>query len=99
VIDKDLAAALLAIALNADALLLLTDVDAVYTDWNSPSAKPLREATPQQLRSCTFAPGSMGPKVEAACRVVGATDKVAGIGRLEDATAILAGEAGTIVHR
>jgi carbamate kinase len=99
VIDKDLAAALLAIALNADALLLLTDVDAVYTDWNSPAAKPLREATSQQLRSHTFAPGSMGPKVEAACGFVEATDHVAGIGRLEDGWAILAGKAGTSVHR
>ncbi len=99
VIDKDLAAALLAIALNADALLLLTDVDAVYTDWTSPAAKPLRAVTPQQLRSGIFAPGSMGPKVESACRFVEATDKVAGIGRLEDAAAILAGKAGTIVHR
>jgi carbamate kinase len=99
VIDKDLAAALLAIALNADAFLLLTDVDAVYADWNSPAATPLRAVTPQQLRSHTFAPGSMGPKVEAACRFVEATDKVAGIGRLEDAVAILAGQAGTIVRR
>jgi carbamate kinase len=98
VIDKDLAAALLAIALNADALLLLTDVDAVYTDWNSAAAQPLHAVTPLQLRSHPFAPGSMGPKVEAACRFVAATDKVAGIGRLEDAMAILAGQAGTIVH-
>lgn len=99
VIDKDLAAALLAISLHADALLLLTDVDAVYTNWNSPDAKPLREATPQQLRSYTFAPGSMAPKVEAACRFVEVTNKVAGIGRLEDGLAILSGQAGTIVHR
>lgn len=98
VIDKDLAAALLAIALNADALLLLTDVNAVYTDWPTPGAKPLREATPQQLRSHTFAPGSMEPKVEAACRFVEATHNVAGIGRLEEAAALLAGAAGTMVH-
>jgi carbamate kinase len=98
VIDKDLAAALLAIALNADALLLLTDVDAVYLDWASLKRKPLREATSQKLRRDVFAPGSMGPKVEAACRFVEATNKVAGIGRLEDAAAILAGQAGTIVH-
>lgn len=98
VIDKDLAAALLAIALNADALLLLTDVDAVYTDWNSPAAKPLRETTPQQLRRSTFAPGSMAPKVEAACRFVEATHQIAGIGRLADGLAILAGQAGTLVR-
>jgi carbamate kinase len=97
VIDKDRAAALLAIALNADALLLLTDMDAVYTDWKAPTAQSLRDATPQQLRQHTFAPGSMGPKVEAACRFVEATHALAGIGRLEDAAAILAGKAGTRV--
>ncbi|MGK7877457.1 MAG: carbamate kinase [Xenococcaceae cyanobacterium] len=98
VIDKDLAATLLATELKADALLLLTDVDAVYTDWGSPEAQPLREATVQQLRSYTFAPGSMGPKVEAACRFADATGGYAGIGRLEDGVAILAGKKGTIVH-
>lgn len=98
VIDKDLAAALLAIALRADALLLLTDVDAVYKDWNTPTAQPLRDTTPQQLRSYAFAMGSMAPKVEAACRFVEATHNRAGIGSLENAMAILSGEAGTIVH-
>ena len=98
VIDKDLAAALLAKELEADALLLLTDVDAVYTDWGTPAAQPLGEATPQQLRSYTWATGSMAPKVEAACRFVEATEGCAGIGRLEDAAAILAGKRGTIVR-
>ena len=97
VIDKDLAAAQLAIALNADAFLLLTDVDAIYTDWNSPAATPLPAVTPQQLRQQSFAPGSMGPKVDAACRFVEATDTVAGIGCLADAAAILAGQVGTMV--
>lgn len=99
VIDKDLAAALLATELKANALLLLTDVDSVYTDWGSPAAKPLRKVTPQQLRSYSFAPGSMAPKVEAACRFVDATGGYAGIGRLEDAAAILAGQAGTVVSK
>jgi carbamate kinase len=98
VIDKDLAAALLAIHLNADALLLLTDVDAVYADWNAPMAHPLRQVTPQQLRQYAFAPGSMAPKVEAVCQFVEATGRFAGIGRLNDAVALLAGEAGTIVR-
>jgi carbamate kinase len=98
VIDKDKAAALLATELNADALLLLTDIDAVYADWETPDAKPLREQTPQQLRRYSFAPGSMAPKVEAACRFVEATGGFAGIGRLEDGLAILAGKIGTIVR-
>ena len=98
VIDKDLATALLATKLQADALLLLTDVDAVYTSWNTPEAQPLSRTTPQQLGSYSFAPGSMRPKVEAACRFVEATKGMAGIGKLEDATAILRGDRGTVVR-
>ncbi|WP_416669869.1 carbamate kinase [Egbenema bharatensis] len=99
VIDKDLAAALLATALGMDALLLLTDVDAVYTNWGTPAAQPLHQVTPAVLRGYSFAPGSMAPKVEAACRFVEQTGGIAGIGRLEDAAAILAGQAGTRVQR
>jgi carbamate kinase len=98
VIDKDLAAALLARELHADALLLLTDVDAVYLNWNTPEASPLSSTTPRELRQHRFAPGSMGPKVEAACRFVEATGGLAGIGRLEDALALLEGRRGTRVR-
>jgi carbamate kinase len=98
VIDKDLAAALLARELDADALLLLTDVDAVYRNWNTSTASPLRVTTARELRQERFAPGSMGPKVEAACRFVEATGGVAGIGRLEDALEILEGRRGTNVR-
>jgi carbamate kinase len=77
VIDKDLAAALLAQELGADALLLLTDVDAVYDNWGTPQAKPFRQTTPQKLRQHQFAPGSMAPKIEAACRFVEATGGMA----------------------
>jgi len=97
VVDKDLSAAFLARALGADALLILTDVAAVYTDWDDPRQRPLRAATPAGLRACRFAPGSMGPKVEAACRFVEETGKPAGIGALPEAAAILRGEAGTRV--
>jgi carbamate kinase len=97
VIDKDLATALLATELQADALLLLTDVDAVYTNWKTPKAQPIKRITSQQLRNYSFAPGSMQPKVEAACRFVEATGNMAGIGKLEDAAEILGGERGTIV--
>jgi carbamate kinase len=98
VIDKDLAAALLARELEAEVLLLLTDVEAVYLDWGRPSAQPLHRVTPSQLRRYAFAPGSMGPKVEAACRFVEATGGYAGIGRLEAAAALLGGHAGTIIR-
>ncbi|NNG06065.1 MAG: carbamate kinase [Inquilinus sp.] len=97
VIDKDLAASLLAAALGAEALLLLTDVDAVQAGWRTPAARPIPRATPATLRGHRFEPGSMAPKVEAACRFVETTGGVAGIGALADAAAILAGEAGTMV--
>ncbi len=98
VIDKDLATALLATELQADALLLLTDVDAVYTNWNTPEAQPIQAITPQQLRNYSFAPGSMQPKVEAACRFVEARKGMAGIGKLEDAAEILDSKSGTIIR-
>jgi carbamate kinase len=97
VVDKDLTAAVLAEALRADALLLLSDVDAVELDYATPEARPLRHTTVAQLRAHSFAPGSMGPKVEAACRFVSATHGRAMIGRLGDAPALLAGEAGTVI--
>ncbi|MEL6552501.1 MAG: carbamate kinase [Cyanobacteria bacterium J06621_11] len=98
VIDKDLSAALLAITLNADALLLLTDVDAIYSDWGTTAAQPFRLISWDKLRHYSFAPGSMAPKVDAVCRFVEQTGGIAGIGRLEDAAAILAGQEGTLIH-
>lgn len=97
VIDKDLAAALLALEVKAAALLLLTDVDAVYRDFGSPAATPLREADIAALRSMRLPPGSMGPKVEAACRFVEGGGALAAIGCLNDAERLLAGTAGTRV--
>jgi len=97
VVDKDLTAALLAEAVEADALLLLTDVDAVIDGYGTSDAHPIRRATPAELRARSFPAGSMGPKVEAACRFVEATGKVAAIGRLDAAAALLTGEAGTTV--
>lgn len=97
VIDKDLAAALLARELGADALLLLTDVAAVYDDWPSPATRPIRNATPKELRGRPFAPGSMAPKIEAACRFVDAGGGFAAIGALADAASLLRRAAGTIV--
>jgi carbamate kinase len=97
VIDKDLTAALLARAVDADVLLLLTDVDGVQDGYGTPQARPIHHATPAELRSRTFPDGSMGPKVEAACRFVAATGRMAVIGRLEDAEAMAEGKAGTVV--
>jgi carbamate kinase len=63
VVDKDLTAALLARAVDAGALLLLTDVDAVIDGFGTPRARPIRHATPGELRARSFPAGSMGPKV------------------------------------
>ena len=98
VIDKDFASALLARQLRAEAFLMLTDVDAVYSDWATASARAMRRASPGSLRELAFAAGSMAPKVEAACEFVDQTGAMAAIGRLEDAQAILRGEAGTIIR-
>ena len=97
VIDKDLASALLASELGAQALLLLTDVPAVFEDWPEPRQRPLRCVTPAELRRLRFEPGSMAPKVEAACRFVEAGGAFAAIGALEDAARLLTGDAGTRV--
>jgi carbamate kinase len=99
VIDKDLSAALLARELGAGALLILTDVPAVEDDYGTPDARPIHCVTTSELRARTFPAGSMGPKVEAACRFADATGGMAAIGRLDDAQALLAGQTGTIITR
>jgi carbamate kinase len=97
VIDKDLAAELLAREIGADLFLMATDADGVYVDWGTPSQRMLTFVTPEELAQHEFAAGSMGPKVEAAVRFVKATGKPAAIGRLEDLSEIVAGRAGTTV--
>jgi carbamate kinase len=99
VIDKDLASALLAKDLRADALAIVTDVDAVYADWGTPQQRAIRRATPEALSANEFAAGSMGPKVRAACSFVQETGGLAAIGSISDTPALLRGEAGTIVTR
>jgi carbamate kinase len=97
VVDKDLASALLAIDLRADTLVLATDVEAVYGDYGTPAQRPIAHATPAGLRSHEFAAGSMGPKVEAACRFVERTGARAVIGSLDQIDELLSGRAGTQV--
>jgi len=98
VIDKDRVSALLARQLGADMLLLLTDVDGVYVDFGKDKARRLGRISAKELATHDFAAGSMGPKVDAAASFVLTTGRPAGIGRLEDAAAILSGRAGTIVE-
>jgi carbamate kinase len=97
VIDKDRASALLAISLKAGMLLLLTDVDAVYRDYGKSDARRIPHLDAATIDPKTYAAGSMRPKVEAAAAFAKASSGKAAIGRLQDATAIIAGAAGTIV--
>ena len=97
VIDKDLASALLAIEIGADALVFVTDVAAVYTGWGTPEQQPIRTATPGELSAQGFAAGSMGPKVRAACWFAERTGGFAAIGSIHDTQALLRGDAGTRV--
>jgi carbamate kinase len=97
VIDKDLTSSLLAVDLGVDALVLATDVDAVYDGYGLPEQRPIARATPAGLREREFPHGSMGPKVEAVCRFVERTGGTAAIGSLHDIQDLLDGRAGTQV--
>lgn len=98
VIDKDLSAALLASQIHADALLILTDADAVYLDWGKPTQRPLAQVTPELLSEMQFDAGSMGPKVTACAEFVSHCQGIAGIGSLADGPAILSGDKGTLIR-
>ncbi|WP_299732597.1 carbamate kinase [uncultured Tateyamaria sp.] len=95
VIDKDHASGFLARALNADAFLMLTDVEGVFADWGTADQTLIRHATPRELSKMSFPAGSMGPKVEAACDFATATGGFAAIGRLADCMALVNGARGT----
>ena len=97
VIDKDLATELLARELGADLYVMLTDADAVYVDWGQPTQRAIRRAAPDALAAMSFAAGSMGPKVDAACRFARSTGKRAAIGELSQLSRILRGESGTTI--
>jgi carbamate kinase len=97
VIDKDLAGELLAERVDADLLVIATDVDGVYLDWDTPRQRILSRVTPEELSGHRFAAGSMGPKVEAAARFAARTGRRAAIGSLSDIDAIVTGDAGTNV--
>ncbi|HZC73225.1 MAG TPA: carbamate kinase [Jatrophihabitans sp.] len=102
VIDKDLTAAMLADALDAEALIIATDVDAVLLGWETAQATPLGHVTTTEMRkhiaAGEFPSGSMLPKVEAACRFA-----ESGVGRFAVITSLecieegLAGRAGTVI--
>lgn len=98
VIDKDLAASLLAEELDADLLVIATDVDGVYTGWGTPDQTKLGGVTVDEVVGMKLPAGSMGPKVAAACQFAQKTRKEAVIGSLADIDKIVAGDAGTRVR-
>ncbi|TML00792.1 MAG: carbamate kinase [Actinobacteria bacterium] len=99
VVDKDLAAAILAKDVEADALLILTDVEGVYENFGTPEQLLLPQLTPEEARrrveAGEFGTGSMRPKVEAAAEFVEGGGKAAIIAALREGPRALAGQAGT----
>lgn len=101
VIDKDLGAALLAVTVAADVLVVATDVPNAVLRFGTPEAEPLGRIAVADLRALAaeghFASGSMGPKVDAACRFVENGGRHAVISNLENILDAVAGTAGTVV--
>jgi len=98
VVDKDLASAWLAMELQADVLMMLTDVDGVYANWGTPQQHLLEKVTVGELEKYRFPQGSMAPKIEAACRFVRCEGAMAFVGKLEDAGKLLDHKAGTCIR-
>jgi carbamate kinase len=103
VVDKDRVAGILAAQLHAEALLILTNVDAVFERWGTPAARPIRRMTvaraEELLAGGELDEGGMRPKVEAAAEFARATGGRAIIARLSDGPAALRGETGTTITR
>jgi carbamate kinase len=102
VVDKDLAAAILAAEVEASTLLILTDVKKVQRGFGTLYPEEIDRMNTDEaaglLQRGEFGAGSMGPKIQAAIDFLGAGGRRVMIGELEDATAILRGEAGTAIE-
>jgi carbamate kinase len=107
VIDKDIAAALLARTLHVDVLVIATDVDHAILDYGTDRARPIGRATTSEMRAHAadgqFASGSMGPKVEAVVRFVeqgGTRSVITSLHRIADAAADTGSgtPAGTVIE-
>jgi len=103
IVDKDAAASVLARELDAELLVILTNVDAVYADWGKPSRRKLPHLSVDEARSLdeqkSFGEGSMAPKVRAAMEYVTATAGRAVIAALEQGMDAVRGRAGTTIAR
>jgi carbamate kinase len=101
VVDKDLAAAVLARDVGAELLMILTDVDAVYADWGTPNQRPLdtlsADAAARLDSEKAFGEGSMAPKIRAAIEFVRRTKGRAVITSLRSGLQALRGKAGTTI--
>jgi carbamate kinase len=76
---------------------MATDADAVFTDWGTPKQKAIHKSDPTTISKLQFPAGSMGPKVDAACRFATTTGHRAAIGALKDIPAIVRGDKGTVI--
>ena len=99
VVDKDLTSTVLAKQLNADALIIMTDVDAVCVNFGQPDQQKIHQATPEQINSLDFPAGSMGPKIDAVSDFVEKGGQYAAIGSLYDLSGIVEGVAGTRITK
>jgi carbamate kinase len=103
VLDKDRTAALLATTLKTKVLLILTDVDGVYLDYEGPRRRKLKKLDVKEckrhLKEGQFPPGSMGPKIESAIAFLESGGAKVIIASLEHAEEALAGNAGTTITR
>jgi carbamate kinase len=103
VVDKDRVSSILATQLEAEVMMILTNVDAVFEGWGTPEAKPIRrmsvEQAEQMVATGSLDVGGMKPKVEAAAGFVRRGGTRAIIARLSEGPAALRGEAGTTITR
>jgi len=99
VVDKDACSELLARQIEADLLVMATDVEAVFLDWGAPKQRAVYKAHPDAIGEFSFPAGSMGPKVEAARQFALSTGRTAAIGALAEISAIVRGEKGTLIDR
>lgn len=95
VVDADLVAAHLAIELQADRLLLLTDVTGIHADWGSERNRLLRHVSCAKLSAMPLPELSMGVKARAGQLFTSLTGRPSAIGALAEAAAVLEGAAGT----
>jgi carbamate kinase len=101
VVDKDLAAAVLATGLGAQLFMILTDVASVYADWGKETQRPLARLTVSEATAldaaAAFGEGSMAPKVRACVDYVRRTGGRAIITELSRGRDAVAGQAGTAI--